>query len=204
MTRFWAVDEGAAGLRAWLAVTSIAVGTFAMVTTEFLPIGLLTAIAGDLGVSEGTAGLMVTVPGIVAAITAPVVTVAAGSIDRRILVVLLTALIVLSNVVAWLTPTFTIMLLGRVLLGLCVGGFWTFAAAIGRRLVPEASGGRATALIIAAISVGTVVGVPAGAMIGELASWRVGARLSLRRRSLLSWHSWVRPRSCPSFLPDSR
>ena len=70
MTRFWAVDEGAACLRAWLAVTSIAVGTFAMVTTEFLPIGLLTAIAGDLGVSEGTAGLMVTVPGIVAAITA--------------------------------------------------------------------------------------------------------------------------------------
>jgi len=172
VTGSWAVDEGTAGLRAWLAVTSIAVGTFAMVTTEFLPIGLLTAIAGDLGVSEGTAGLMVTGPGIVAAVTAPVVTIAAGSTDRRILVVLLTALIVLSNVVAVLTPTFTIMLLGRILLGLCVGGFWTFAAAIGRRLVPEASGGRATALIIAAISVGTVVGVPAGAMIGELAGWR--------------------------------
>jgi predicted MFS family arabinose efflux permease len=106
------------------------------------------------------------------AITAPVVTIAARSTDRRIVVVLLTGLIVLSNVVAVLTLTFTIMLLGRILLGLCVGGVWTFSAATGRRLVPESAGVRATALIIAAISAGTVFGVPAGALIGEWAGWR--------------------------------
>ncbi len=143
-----------------------------MVTTEFLPIGLLSAIASDMGVSEGSAGLMVTVPGIAAAIAAPVLTVAAGSIDRRIFVVVLTALIVLSNVVAVLAPSFAVMLLGRVLLGLCIGGFWTFSAAIGRRLVTESAGGRATAIIIASISVATVAGVPAGALIGEWAGWR--------------------------------
>ncbi len=143
-----------------------------MVTTEFLPIGLLSAIAADMGVSEGSAGLMVTVPGIAAAIAAPVLTVAAGSIDRRIFVVVLTALIVLSNVVAVLAPSFGVMLLGRVLLGLCIGGFWTFSAAIGRRLVTESAGGRATAIIIASISVATVAGVPAGALIGEWAGWR--------------------------------
>ncbi|WP_173088659.1 MFS transporter [Devosia sp. 1635] len=159
-------------IRPWLAVASIAIGAFAMVTTEFLPIGLLSAIASDMGVSEGSAGLMVTVPGIAAAIAAPVLTVAAGSIDRRIFVVVLTALIVLSNVVAVLAPSFGVMLLGRVLLGLCIGGFWTFSAAIGRRLVTESAGGRATAIIIASISVATVAGVPAGALIGEWAGWR--------------------------------
>jgi len=98
---------------------------------------------------------MVTVPGIVAAIAATMLTVLVGAIDRRILVMLLTALVVFSNMVAFFAPSFAVMLVGRVLLGLCVGGFWTLSAAIGRGLVPEEAGGRATALIIAAISVAT-------------------------------------------------
>ena len=60
-----------ASLRAWLAVASVAVGTFVMVTTEFLPVGLLTNIASSLGISNGTAGLMVTIPGLVATAAAP-------------------------------------------------------------------------------------------------------------------------------------
>ncbi|MDU3888258.1 MAG: MFS transporter, partial [Serratia liquefaciens] len=55
----------------WLAIFSLTVACFVMVTTEFLPIGLLTNIAPSLDVSTGKAGLMVTVPGIVAAIAAP-------------------------------------------------------------------------------------------------------------------------------------
>ena len=56
---------------AWLAVASIAVGTFAMVSTEFMPIGLLTDIARGLNVSDGTAGLMITMPGVLAAFAGP-------------------------------------------------------------------------------------------------------------------------------------
>jgi predicted MFS family arabinose efflux permease len=143
-----------------------------MVTTEFLPIGLLTPIASDLHVSEGTTGLMVTVPGIVAAIAAPAVTIAAKNTDRRLLLIALATLIALSNAIVALSPSLVSVLAGRVLLGLSVGGFWTFAAAVGRRLVPEPDGGRATAMILAGISVGTVVGVPIGTMIGALAGWR--------------------------------
>ncbi len=158
--------------RAWLAVATVALGTFVMVTTEFLPIGLLSSMARDLQVSEGTAGLMVTVPGIVAAIAAPVVTLAARNADRRLLLIALASLILLSNAIVALSSNFGIVLAGRVLLGVSVGGFWTFAAAVGRRLVSEADGGRATALILAGISVGTVVGVPIGTTIGVLAGWR--------------------------------
>lgn len=160
-------------LPAWTAVAMVTLGTFAMVTTEFLPIGLLTAIGRDFGVSDGQAGLMVTIPGLVAALAAPTVTVLAGSTNRRTLLVLLAALVALSNVIVAMSQTFAVALAGRVLLGISVGGFWTFAAAVGRRLVPEKDGGRATALILAGISIGTVVGVPLGTALGALAGWRV-------------------------------
>ncbi len=156
----------------WLAVGSVAIGTFVMVTTEFLPIGLLSAIARDLAVSEGRAGLMVTVPGVVAAIAAPVLTIAARNADRRWLLLALTALILASNLLVAFAPGFSLVLAGRVLLGLSLGGFWTFAAAIGRRLVREKDGNRATAIILTGISVGTVLGVPVGTVIGDLAGWR--------------------------------
>lgn len=158
--------------RAWGAVSAVALGTFVMVTTEFLPIGLLSPMARDLRVSQGTAGLMVTAPGIVAAIAAPVVAIVARNTDRRLLLMALASLIVVSNAIVALSADFGIVLAGRVLLGASVGGFWTFAAAVGRRLVPETDGGRATALILAGISVGTVVGVPIGTAVGALAGWR--------------------------------
>jgi predicted MFS family arabinose efflux permease len=156
----------------WLAIFSLTVACFVMVTTEFLPIGLLTNIAPSLDVSTGKAGLMVTVPGIVAAIAAPALSLAAGRLDRRLLMLALSVLLTVSNLVSALAVNFPMMLLGRVLLGICVGGFWAFAANYGRHLVPEASQGRATALILSGISVGAVCGVPAGALIGDLFGWR--------------------------------
>ena len=66
------VTEPASRGPSWLAVLSVAVGSFAFVATEYMPVGLLPQIARDLGVTPGTAGLMVTTPGIIAAISAPV------------------------------------------------------------------------------------------------------------------------------------
>lgn len=163
---------GTAPARAWLAVASVALGTFAMVTSEFLPIGLLGAIARDMGVAEGRAGLMVTVPGFTAAVAAPAAAVFAGRLDRRALLLALSALILGSNLLVAGAHSFEVLLAGRVLLGLCVGGFWAFAAAVGRRLVPEASGDRATAIVLAGISAGTVLGVPLATAIGNGVGWR--------------------------------
>ncbi|AIR60017.1 MFS transporter [Cedecea neteri] len=156
----------------WIAVFSLTVACFVMVTTEFLPIGLLTNIAPSLNVSTGTAGLMVTMPGIVAAVAAPVLSLASGSLDRRLLMLGLSLLLVVSNLVSALAVNFPMMLTGRVLLGICVGGFWSFSMNYGRHLVPEASQGRAVALIVSGVSIGAVCGVPAGALIGDLFGWR--------------------------------
>ncbi|MHA4866810.1 MFS transporter [Duganella sp. PWIR1] len=156
----------------WLAVLSVAIGAFALVTTEFLPVGLLPAIAAELGITEGMAGMMVTVPGIVAALAAVLVTVGVGKADRRYVIWALTTTLLVSNVIVALSDSFTLILLGRALLGVGVGGFWAIGPALGTRMVPAGSETRATSLIFAGVSVGTVAGVPAGALIGELFGWR--------------------------------
>lgn len=161
-----------ASRQAWLAVLSVGIGAFALVTTEFLPVGLLPAIAADLGITKGVAGLMVTIPGLIAAFAAIFVTVGSGRIDRRVVIWSLMGLLVVSNLLVALAPSFALVLLGRALLGIGVGGFWAIGGALGPRLVPAASAGKATSIIFAGISLGTVAGVPAGALIGELVGWR--------------------------------
>ena len=172
----------------WLAVLSVTLSAAVFCTTEFIPNGILRYISSGLEVSEGTAGLMVTAPGLLAAVAAPAVTVAIGSRDRRLILWLLSALLVASNLVAMIAPNFPILILGRVLFGFGLGGFWAIGAGLGGRLVSEKSAAQATALIFAGVSIGMLVGGPAGALIGDLFGWRTafGAALALSVISLVA------------------
>ncbi|MFC4653946.1 MFS transporter [Rheinheimera marina] len=156
----------------WPAVATVGVGAFALVTTEFLPVGLLPNIAADLAITEGQAGLMVTLPGFLAALAAPLTLQWAARLDRRFLLVGLLGLLAISNALVSVADTFWILLVGRVMLGLAVGSFWTIAGTLGFRLRP-AQGARATALIFSGVSLGTVAGVPAGTLLGDWLGWRV-------------------------------
>ncbi|MEO6920739.1 MAG: MFS transporter [Collimonas sp.] len=162
----------ASPLRSWLSVVSVAIGAFAFVTTEFLPVGLLPQIARDLGVSPGSAGLMVTTPGIIAAISAPGLMLGAGRIDRRFILLALSILLLASNLVSAFAPSFGVMLLGRALLGAALGGFWTLALATSGRLVRQEQAAKATAMILSGVTFATVLGVPLGTFISGLYSWR--------------------------------
>lgn len=166
-------DDGAASsLRSWLAVMAVAIGAFAFVTTEFLPVGLLPRIAAELGVLPGTAGLMVTVPGVIAAISAPGLMLVAGRMDRRQVFLLLTALLLASNLISAFAPSFVVMLIGRALLGAALGGFWTLATAASARLVRPKDSAKAMATILTGVTCATVIGVPLGTFIASFASWR--------------------------------
>lgn len=155
---------------AWWAVGSIAAGTFVLVNTEFLPIGLLSHLARDLAVSEGVAGLSVTAPDLIAALVAPALVLLIGRMNGRGVMIALTASNVVSNVVAAIATSLLIFLLGRLILGLAVGGLWTFAIAVSRRLVTESA--CATVIISMGISAGTVFGMPVGAVLGDWIGWR--------------------------------
>jgi predicted MFS family arabinose efflux permease len=159
--------------RGWISVLSVALGSFVLVLSEFLPIGLLPAIAEDLRIDVGTAGLMVVVTALLGAIGAPVVTVYTSRVDRRVVLWSLTALLVVADVLGALAPSFGVLLVSRMLLGLCIGGFWALGAGIASRLVRESAVIRATSFITAGVSVATVVSLPLGAFVSSVATWRL-------------------------------
>ncbi|MEU5898084.1 MFS transporter [Streptomyces venezuelae] len=156
------------------AVLAVAAATFSVVTTEMLPVGLLTSLGSGLHVSDGTAGLAVTLPGLVAALAALLLPVAMRRADRRTVLALLMAVLAAANVISALAPVFAVLLVARVLVGVCIGGVWAIAAGLGVRLVRAEGAGRATAVIFSGIAVASVLGVPAGTLLGELAGWRWG------------------------------
>ncbi|WP_406291599.1 MFS transporter [Embleya sp. NBC_00896] len=158
--------------RAWLAVLAVTLGIFSLMTSELLPVGLLTPVRASLHVSEGTAGLMVTAPGVVAAFAAPVIAVTAGRLDRRALLAALIALVGAANLACAVAPNYAVVLTARVLVGVGVGGFWAIAGGLALRLVPPAHVPRATAVVFGGVSTASVLGVPAGTLLGELSGWR--------------------------------
>ncbi|WP_320775268.1 MFS transporter [Streptomyces sp. CRN 30] len=163
---------GRSPVRGWLAVLAVTLGIFSLMTSELLPVGLLTPVGAALDVSEGTAGLMVTVPGLVAAVSAPVVTVATGHLDRRVVLVILIGLMGLANLASAFATGFAVVLAARFLIGVSVGGFWSVAGGIALRLVPAEHVPRATAVIFGGVETASVLGVPTGTVIGDLSGWR--------------------------------
>ncbi|MEU0729177.1 MFS transporter [Streptomyces sp. NPDC006140] len=165
-------DAASSSSRPWSAVLALAAATFAVVTTEMLPVGLLTPLGAGLHVSAGTAGLAVTLPGLVAAASAPLLPLAVRRADRRTVLCVLLLLLAAANLLCALAPNLAVLLLARALVGVCIGGVWAIAAGLGARLMPPERAGRATALIFSGIAVASVLGVPAGTLLGSLAGWR--------------------------------
>ncbi|MFD4648001.1 MFS transporter [Streptomyces sp. NPDC057717] len=156
----------------WLAVISVMLGIFSIVTTEILPIGLLTSIGSSFTISDGMAGLMMTMPGFLAAVSAPLVTVATGRIDRRVMLGVFILLLALANFLAAIAQNYWLVLVSRVMVGVTIGGFWSIGAGLAGQLVPAKSVGRATSVIFCAVPLGSVLGVPLGTFIGDIAGWR--------------------------------
>ncbi|WP_026871884.1 MFS transporter [Inquilinus limosus] len=171
----WTQRTGAAPARVepvWGAVFSMTLGVFGLVTAEFLPASLLTPMAADLGVTEGLAGQAVTATAVVALVTSLLVSTATRRIDRRIVLLAFSVLLTISNLLVAFAPGLPALLLGRVLLGVALGGFWTMAAATVMRLVPEALVPRALSLLFSGVSAATVAAAPMGSYFGDLIGWR--------------------------------
>ncbi|WP_102958197.1 MFS transporter [Mangrovicella endophytica] len=157
---------------AWPAVVSLSVGAFGLVTAEFLPVSLLTPMATELGVTNGVVGQAITATAVMAAIAGPLVVLASGRLDRRLIVWVLMAMLVVSSVLVAVATSVPMLLLARALLGFALGGFWAMMTALALRLVPSRDVPRAMSTIVMGVSVATVVAAPLGAALGELWGWR--------------------------------
>jgi predicted MFS family arabinose efflux permease len=158
--------------QSWGRVYAVALSTFSVVTTEMLPVGLMTPMAEALRTSVGVAGLTISVPAILAALFAPIAVLAAGGMDRRRILAGLLLLLTIANVTSALAPTMGWLLAARVIVGFCMGGIWAIAGGLAPRLVSERSIGLATAIIFGGVAAASVLGVPIGAAIGDFAGWR--------------------------------
>jgi len=157
----------------WASVVAVSLGAFVLVSSECAPIGLLSQIAQDLQITEGAAGLLITFPGVIAAIAAPVSIALLGKVNRRAILCGLLLALSLSNFVVAISTSIFPVLAARAMLGVSLGGFWTIATSARSRLRPPDQTLRATSIIYSGISMGTVAGVPASTLLGDWLGWRV-------------------------------
>nr|WP_113154551.1 MFS transporter [Nitratireductor sp. OM-1] len=147
-------------------------GVFGLVTAEFLPASLLTPMATDLGISEGMAGQAVTATALVGLVASLLISAATRSIDRRRVLLSFTVLLIVANLMVAFAPNLPVLLTGRVLLGIALGGFWAISAAVAMRLAPEALVPRALSMIVSGVAAATIVAAPLGSYVGEMWGWR--------------------------------
>ncbi|AWH53521.1 MFS transporter [Stenotrophomonas sp. ESTM1D_MKCIP4_1] len=162
----------------WGGVFAMTLCVFALIASEFMPVSLLTPLATDLRVSEGLAGYGIAISGAFAVLTSLSIARLAGRLDRRTVLLLLTALMATSGVVVATAANYPMYMAGRALIGVVVGGFWSLSAATAMRLVPAAQVPRALAIFNGGNALATVVAAPLGSHLGGIIGWR-GAFLCL-------------------------
>lgn len=156
----------------WAAVFSLFMGVTSLIATEFIPISLLTPMAGDLNITEGLAGQTVTAVGIFAVLTSLLLFPLTKGIDRRRILLTFSLLLICSNVLVAMAANYSILLIGRGILGICVGGFWSMASAVTLQLVPAKDVPRALSIVYAGVSVATILSLPLASFLGQLMGWR--------------------------------
>lgn len=187
----------------WSGVFALAVCAFALIASEFLPVSLLTPMAADLRVTEGMTGQGIAISGVFAVLTSLFISALAGSLNRKTLLLGLTLAMGISGAIIALAPNYVIYMVGRALIGVVVGGFWSLSAATAIRLVPTREVPRALAIVNGGNALATVVAAPMGAYLGTVIGWR-GAFLCLVPVSLiaLAWQ-WKTLPSMPAAVRAS-
>lgn len=165
-------SNGEAGVAHWGGVFSMALCVFALIASEFMPVSLLTPMAADLHVSEGMAGQGIAISGVLAVLTSLSISTVAGRMNRKALLLALTALMCLSGATVAFAPNYLTYMAGRALIGLVVGGFWSMMAATAMQLVPPSQVPRALAVINGGNALATVVAAPIGSYLGATVGWR--------------------------------
>ncbi|MDH6584339.1 DHA1 family inner membrane transport protein [Streptomyces sp. SAI-133] len=153
-------------------LVALAVGGFGIGLTEFLIAGLLPQVAAGFAVSEAAAGRLISGYALSVAVGAIVLTAATARLPRKHVLVGLVVLFVLGNLMCAIAPTYSVMLLGRIVAALCHGSFFGIGSLVARGLVAPERTSRAVAVMFAGLTVANVLGVPFGALVGERWGWR--------------------------------
>ncbi|WP_188271352.1 MULTISPECIES: Cmx/CmrA family chloramphenicol efflux MFS transporter [unclassified Streptomyces] len=155
-----------------LAVYILGLSVFALGTSEFMLSGLLPPIAEDMGVSIPRAGLLISAFAVGMVVGAPLLAVATLRLPRKTTLIALITVFGIGQVAGALAPDYAVLFVSRVVSALACAGFWAVGAAVAIAMVPVGSRARAMAVMIGGLSIANVLGVPAGAFLGEHLGWR--------------------------------
>ena len=156
----------------WSGVFAMTLCVFALIASEFMPVSLLTPMAVDLQVSEGMAGQGITISGAFALLTSLSISWLARTLDRKLLLLALAGLMAVSGLIVGLAPDYQTYMVGRALIGVVIGGFWTMSAATAMRLVPAPQVPKALAIFNGGNALATVIAAPLGSYLGSIIGWR--------------------------------
>lgn len=162
----------------------LAIAAFVIVTTEFLMVGLLPALARDLSISIATAGQLVTLFAIVVMFFGPPLTAWLAHVERKRLFMAILALFAVSNAVAALAPNFWVLAVARIIPALALPVFWGTASETAAQLAGVERAGKAVSTVYLGISAAMLLGIPLGTVAGDAMGWR-GAFWVLAIMSLL-------------------
>nr|WP_184000135.1 MFS transporter [Sphingomonas kyeonggiensis] len=156
----------------WSAVLALSLCVATLIASEFMPMSLLTPLASDLRVTEGQAGQAIAVSGVFAVATSLFIAAATRGLDRRLLLMGLTGTMLGSGLIVAFAPNYPVFMIGRALIGVVIGGFWSMSAASVMRLVPERDVPRALALLNGGNALATTIAAPLGSFLGQFIGWR--------------------------------
>lgn len=186
----------------WMAVYAVSLGVAGLITSEFLPVSILSPIANDLHVTEGAAGQAISITALIAMFSSIFIGMLTRKIDRRWVVLAFSLLQIASNLMVAFAPNYFILMIGRVLLGVAVGGFWAMSIAITMRLVPEKNVPKALGIVYSAVSIATVISGPLGSFLDGLIGWRnVFLLVGFIGASSFVWQLFTLPSMPPTTPP---
>lgn len=168
-----------------------------LIASEFMPVSLLTPIAAELGVTEGQTGQAISISGVFAVITSLFIYGLTRRLDRRIVLLAFSASLVLSAAIVTFAPNYAVLMVGRALLGVAIGGFWSMSTAIVMRLVPAGSVPKGLAMINAGNAIAATVSAPLGSLLGDFIGWRGAFFLVVPLALVALLWQWVKLPSLP-------
>ncbi|UXH77998.1 MFS transporter [Roseateles amylovorans] len=177
--------------RGQASIVILAIAAFVIVTTEFLMVGLLPALARDLGVTVSAAGQLVTLFAVVVMVFGPVLTAWLSHRERKGLFLSVLVLFAVANAVAAMAPNLWVLGIARIVPALALPVFWGTASDTAAQLAGPGRAGRAVSRVYLGISGAMLLGIPLGTLAGEVLGWRGAfwmlAALSLLVAALLHW-----------------
>ncbi|GGR50700.1 DHA1 family inner membrane transport protein [Nocardioides luteus] len=155
-----------------VALLALAIGGFGIGLTEFVIMGLLPEVSTDFGVSETTAGYLISGYALSVAIGAVGLTLLLTRVPRKAALLGLMVLFILGNLISAVSPDYATMMVGRIVAALCHGAFFGIGSVVAAQLVAPHRKASAIAFMFGGLTLANVLGVPLGTLLGQAAGWR--------------------------------